>query len=180
MNKVLHHCMIDLETMGLTPDSAIVSIGAVIFDPRYQVTNKHKTFYVELDWESQGRHCDPKTKIWWAAQGDKARCALNGLEELPDVLTDLSDFLPGDVRVWGNGPTFDISILEDTYRQCNIEIPWKFWNVRDCRTVLDMYESKRGGLNRGLGGIKHNALDDAINQANNISKMWKELLGEKK
>lgn len=33
--KQLRHVMIDLETMGTTPQSAIVSIGAIVFDPRY-------------------------------------------------------------------------------------------------------------------------------------------------
>ena len=45
--KKLRHVMIDLETMGKVPEMAIVSIGAVIFDPRYGEVSK-ETFYVEL------------------------------------------------------------------------------------------------------------------------------------
>jgi exodeoxyribonuclease VIII len=83
--------------------------------------------------------------------------------------------------MWGNGATFDISMLEDAYRQYEIEIPWKFWNVRDCRTVLDMYESIRGGFNKTVNRQgAHNALDDAKFQAQYITMMWSRLLGDKK
>jgi len=47
-----NHVMIDLETMGITPDSAVVSIGAVVFDPRFNHVSS-KTFYRELDWCDQ-------------------------------------------------------------------------------------------------------------------------------
>jgi hypothetical protein len=82
--------------------------------------------------------------------------------------------------VWGNGATFDISILEDAYRQLDLEIPWKFWNVRDCRTVKDMYESARGGYEKKSGGTLHHALDDAKFQAQYICDMWKSLVGAAK
>jgi len=40
-----NHVMIDLETMGLLPGSAIVSIGAVVFDPRLNRVSNKNTFY---------------------------------------------------------------------------------------------------------------------------------------
>lgn len=50
-----NHVMIDLETMDKIPSASIVSIGAVIFDPRTNKVGKTpKTqFYRELDWEEQ-------------------------------------------------------------------------------------------------------------------------------
>ena len=180
MIKQLRHVMIDLETMGTTPDSAIVSIGAVIFDPRYGKVSK-QTFYRELDWEDQERHICPETTKWWEGQTAEAKAAHFGLDALEDVLKELAEWLPKDAKVWGNGSTFDISMLEDAYRQYNIDIPWKFWNVRDCRTVLDMYESTRGGFNKTVNRQgAHNALDDARFQAQYITMMWTRLLGDKK
>lgn len=177
LTKKARHVMIDLETMGTTPDSAIVSIGAVVFDPRYGIVTD-KVFYMELDWESQNRLIDQETVEWWAEQSEEARAAHYGLDDLDEALTLLAQWLPKDAKVWGNGSTFDISMLEDAYRQLNIEIPWKFWNVRDCRTVLDMYESVRGGFNKKSGGTLHNALDDAKYQAKYITMMWSKLLGK--
>lgn len=175
--KKLRHVMIDLETLGTTPNSAIVSIGAVVFDPRYGKVSK-KTFYSELDWENQNRHICQKTREWWSKQSPEAQEALSGLDDLDTSLRELASWLPPDCRVWGNGSTFDISFLEDAYRQYGIEIPWKFWNIRDCRTVLDMYESSRGGFGKSTNRAgAHNALQDAIYQARYITVMWNKLLG---
>ena len=172
----LRHVMIDLETMGKVPEMAIVSIGAVIFDPRYGKVSK-ETFYMELDWESQDRFICPETQEWWSKQSEEARAALDGLDDLEESLIALAEWLPKDCKVWGNGATFDISCLEHAYRQLGIDIPWKFWNVRDCRTVLDMYESARGGFNKSANrkGF-HNALEDAKFQANYITMMWNRIL----
>lgn len=182
------HVMIDLETMGSSDevtkatefDCAIISIGAVCFDPRYNTIDKKRTFYRELDWQCQGRNVYEPTLKWWSKQSEEARASHDGLEDLEYVLEELSDWLPDDCKVWGNGPVFDIAILEHAYHQYGLTVPWKFWNVRDCRTIKDMYESKRGGLDKRSGGIEHNALDDAIWQAEYINKMWKSILGEQK
>tara|TARA_R110000822_G_scaffold84867_3_gene199050 strand:- start:29002 stop:29541 length:540 start_codon:yes stop_codon:yes gene_type:complete len=176
--KKLEHAMIDIETMSTTPNAAIVSVGIVIFDPRYGKISK-KTYYSELDWQEQNRDKDKDTRKWWSKLDKGIQEALEGIDSLGDTLNEIADFLPADCKVWGNGPTFDITILENAYRQFGIDIPWKFWNIRDCRTVLDMYESKRGGLNKKVGGNAHNALYDAQYQAEYIIKMWKELLGDK-
>lgn len=175
---VLRHAMIDLETMSTHPDAAIVSMGVVPFDPRYGKIAKKK-LYMEFDWENQNRKIDEKTLQWWENQSPEARAALNGLDTLESGLEALCDFLPPDVKVWGNGSLFDIGMLENAMRQYNVDFPWKFWNVLDCRTVLAMYEAKRGGLNKTANrqGL-HNALEDAIFQARCINKMWKELLAE--
>ena len=172
----LRHVMIDLETMGTTPNAAIVSIGAVIFDPRYNIVSKD-TFYTELDWRNQGRHFEPSTREWWSKQSVIAKQVLHrGTISLPDALEDLTFWLPDDVRVWGNGPTFDISIPEDAFRQHKIDIPWKHWNIRDMRTAKDMFESQRGGLPMPKLNNNHNALQDAINQAQAVCKMWQKLV----
>lgn len=170
--------MIDLETMGTTSNCAIVSIGVVLFDPRKGVL-KGGTFYSELDWKNQGRKIDKSCYYeFWKKQPKQVRKQLKGEENLEDALIRLSEFLPKGVKVWGNGPTFDISFLEHAYDSLLLDVPWKFWNIRDCRTILDMYKSKRGEI--GYYGFadenNHNALDDAINQARKVCEMWTELL----
>lgn len=177
-----NNVMIDIETMGLTPGNCIVSIGAVIFDPRYNIVTK-ETFYTELDWMEQTEYgfiADESTMAWWDEQGEKAKEALCGLDDLETELKRLTKWLPQDCKVWGNGPGFDMVMLEHCYRHFKMKVPWKFWNVYDCRTVKFMYESARGGWDKKMGGTKHNALDDAIFQAQYINKMWKSLLGGEK
>ena len=179
MIKEMKHVVVDLETMGIVPGCAIVSLGAVVFDPRFDSVSDKK-FYVELDWEAQtedGFTVDENTKEWWNNQDSVAREALNGMEELEETLIDFARWLPSDVKIWGNGATFDVSILEYCYRKFNIEIPWKFWNIRDVRTIKDLYESSRGGFSKAMEGTKHNALDDAVYEAEMVCKMWKSILG---
>jgi hypothetical protein len=174
MTKELKHCMIDLETLDLIPSTKIVSIGAVIFDPRYSKIGD--TFYMELDHKAQkDRTSDKGTVEWWKGQPAEVRKSLKGTESLEDALEELAFFLPSDVRVWGNGSIFDIAILEDAYRQLDIEIPWKFWNILDMRTVKAVYEAGRGGFSRACGGTKHNALDDAVHQAKSVCIMWNKI-----
>ena len=172
----LLHAMIDLETMGTSPDAAIVSIGAVIFDPRYNIVSKD-TFYTELDWRNQDRCFEPNTRKWWSQQSVVAKQVLHrGRTLLADALEDLTFWLPDEVRVWGNGATFDISMLEHALRQHEIDIPWKYYNVRDMRTIRDMFESQRGGLPMPKLSNDHHAMRDAVNQAEFVCKMWQKLV----
>lgn len=175
----LRHAMIDLESAGIETEAAIVSVGIVIFDPRHGKIDKANTYYAELDWRNQGRTVEQSCMTnFWDKQPAKVRKALNGTEAMEDVLDDIALFLPEDCKVWGNGPTFDISKLEHAYRQHNIDIPWKFWNIRDCRTVKDMYESARGGWDKAVGGGGHNALQDALHQAQYVCAMWHDLVNK--
>lgn len=150
----MKHIVIDLETLGLSPDSIILSIGAV-------ATNGEK-FYTELDWKEQQHHrkVDPATCMWWGQQ-DKDLCPIKGETLLYDALNDLSLWLPEDkesFKIWARGPQFDISLLEHAYGELGLAVPWKYRNVRDVRTALDIIppqalsEPKR----------KHHALDDAV------------------
>lgn len=175
--KKLRHVVIDLETLDRIPSSKIVSIGAVICDPRYGRISKD-IFYVELDHKNQiHRTTCPDTVKWWKKQSPQVRAALKGTTRMKSALEDLAFWVPDDCKVWGNGATFDISMLEDAYRQHDLEIPWKFWNIRDLRTIRDMYESKRGGLGGSPAGGNHNALEDAKLEAKLLLKMWHSILG---
>ena len=76
---IMKHIMIDLETMGVTPQAPIVSVGAVMFDPDTRKIGRKmsgKTFYAELDWEWQDRKPCESTVQWWSEQSKEARDAL--------------------------------------------------------------------------------------------------------
>jgi len=171
----LEHVMIDLETRALTPDAAIVSIGAVLFDPRYNKVSD-KSFYTELDWEVQNRHICSETTKWWLGLPMDIQNSLYGLDGLSEQLVELGKWLPKDAKVWGNGSIFDIAMLENAYCQCDVDIPWKFWNIRDMRTIKDMYESQRGSLERKYDPNLHNSLYDARLQAELVCKYWSGIL----
>jgi hypothetical protein len=171
--------MIDLETMGQRFDAPIVSIGAVFFDPTTGELGRE--FYVAIDIEDSFRFgkASGGTVKWWMQQSDAARlAAIAGNILLGAALSELRDFYEAGVEgtsVWGNGPTFDISILEYAYmRCCGCPPPWPFWAVRDCRTIKDLGQHLSIGTKLAQG-TAHNALDDALNQVRWVSEMWCEL-----
>lgn len=162
--------MIDLETMGTKANSAIIAIGAVFFDRNTGETGN--SFYQEISLEScqkEGMVIDASTIIWWMQQSDDARSKFinNGAAfDITTVLEDFSDFIDFNasdecVTPWGNGATFDLSMLESAFNRCGIKTPWAFWNVRDVRTVVDLCDCRDRVV---FDGVPHYALDDAKHQ----------------
>lgn len=66
------------------------------------------------------------------------------------------------VKPWGNGSNFDIEIIESLLKAYDKKIPWIYRNVRDLRTFKEFVKYEEPMKK----GIAHNALDDAIMQAN--------------
>ncbi len=177
----MKHVMIDLETFGVTPQAPFVSIGACTFNP--DTGNIGERFYRRIDWNSamEGRKIDPDTLSWWFNQSQAARDAINlPGEKMINVLEALALWLPKDCQPWGNGSTFDISMLEDGYRQCGLVVPWKFWHVRDVRTIVEVGKLVFNHKDLPFEGVEHNALHDAIHQAKYVSLIWQGLRNKDK
>lgn len=165
----MNHVMIDLETWGTAPGSALRSIGACVFDPNTGAIGG--TFYTNITRAScEALHLtvDRKTEEWWSQQSAEARAALEPDQQpLFKALVDFEKWF-GDVGgefVWGHGASFDPVLLEAAYAAVSMDAPWKFWNIRCCRTVLTL-GNRRVVFARG---VAHNALDDAIAQAEAVS-----------
>lgn len=136
--------MLDIETMALTPDALILSIGAVCFTPRHPHLVFGDTFLMVPSFMGQvlnGRRIDPDTQKWWGdpereAAAEHWMCPAQP-NTLAAVLVKLSDFIRINKpeRVWANGAVFDIGILEHAYRSKGLVIPWKYNQVRDSRTI---------------------------------------------
>ena len=161
--------MLDIETLGNSPGSVIVSLGAVKFGGG----EIRDTFYRRIDAEScvrQGLRMDVSTVLWWMKQGDAARAELNKpAEDLANVLLAFSQWLDprNEAEIWGNGATFDNVLLAEAYAACRIRRPWKFSNDRCYRTVKALHPHVE--LTRQ--GTHHNALDDAASQAKHLMLM---------
>ncbi|WP_306393435.1 3'-5' exonuclease [Telluria beijingensis] len=156
--------MIDTETLGTTPGSAILSLGAVMFGP----DGLGETFYAPIDLAScvlAGLAIDPATVQWWMAQGDEARAAAfpTDAATLPQVLLAFQAwFVAQEARYpWCHGAGFDVPLLDAAFKACGLASPWAFWDVRDTRTLYDVAGVK---VDR-RAGTHHHALDDAISQA---------------
>ena len=165
--------MLDLETMGTSSDSAIISIGAVAFDEnsvydRFSV-NVHLQTCIDA-----GMVVDGGTVEWWLNQSDEARGSL--LKNRVSIQTALAEFKKwfedsGADEVWGNGAMFDNTIFGNAYKRCGMQIPWKFWNDRCYRTLKNIYT----GIDFERVGTHHSAVDDAETQALHLIKILKSI-----
>lgn len=169
--------MIDLETAGLAPSGALLSIGAVFFDT--QTCTLGPTFSQTVHLGSavaDGGVIDPGTFLWWLGQSEKARnnVRFNG-RHIHTVLDEFSAWVAetcrhADVRPWGNSAGFDLTILGGAYQRAGRKTPWYWTNERCFRTVRNMFPQVE--YNPGeKGDDAHTALDDAIFQAKHLFKI---------
>lgn len=165
--------MIDIETLGTTYGCAVLSIGAVRFDRNTgEIGDK---FYASMGQQAQKYgHASQATLDWWEQQSSEAKeAAFSGTEDPVAVANTLASRIDKNDFVWGNGSIFDITILESWFSSVDVAVPWKFWNVRDVRTVVDLSPLNVKDFIRE--GVHHNALDDAIHQAKYVSAMIQSL-----
>lgn len=170
------HIMLDIETMGVSSNAAIMSIGACYFEP--STGEIGDTFHEQIDISSNGQ-IDASTVIWWMKQDDAARSKFynnDKAEPIRYVLAMFADFVKPNCQVWGNGVAFDNVIIRNAYDHSP---PWKFWNDRDVRTMVEL--GKVIGIDPKrdfpFEGVKHDALADAIHQAKYVSAIWQALTG---
>ncbi|MEL3830388.1 3'-5' exoribonuclease, partial [Escherichia coli] len=176
------HLMIDLETMGKNPDAPIISIGAIFFDP--QTGDMGPEFSKTIDLETAGGVIDRDTIKWWLKQSREAQSAIM-TDEIPldDALLQLREFIDENsgeffVQVWGNGANFDNTILRRSYERQGIPCPWRYYNDRDVRTIVELGKAIDFDARMAIPfeGERHNALDDARYQAKYVSVIWQKLI----
>jgi len=187
LNAFYTHLMVDMETMGNSPDAPIVSIGAVFFDP--STGNTGAEFYRVVSLESSmsfGMKPDASTIQWWLKQSSEARSAilvdeamglLETLELLADFIAENAANGSHTVQLWGNGCSFDNVILRRAYALTDTPFAVPIWNDRDVRTMVEL--GKSVGINPRYDipfeGDMHNALSDARHQIKYVSAIWQRL-----
>jgi hypothetical protein len=169
--------MIDIETLDTRESAVVLSIGAVAFDPRGNSVPE-VTLHLHLDPEIQvrwGRTISPSTVLWWMKQDDAAREGItsaylenpNGaIQELHQLIKDVNA-----VGVWGNGAMFDNAILVSLAASAGYPRPWNHKLDRCYRTL-------KGVANVDFPvfeGVEHNALHDAVFQAQHLQMIYKKL-----
>lgn len=182
--------MVDLETLARSPDSVIISIGIVPFNLHTGEYTKEDSLHLRPDPVEQvrsGRVIDYSTVKWWTQQDQAAREYFNKDSStiLPVGLKIIKNYFnkfiipklnnEKNVRVWGNGPTFDISILEHAFRQHNISIPWGYGDVRCVRTITDFNPKVKEKYKSNFSGTMHDPVDDCISQIGYISEIVREI-----
>lgn len=163
--------MLDLETMGVEYNAAVVSIGACSFT-REGIKD---TFYTNVDLESSVKYLSTmsaSTVMWWLKQSDEARRAL--VEPTPvNLPTALEEFTQwcnkvGEAEYWCRGKDFDFPILASSYYRLGRNSPY-------LTSKLNCYRQARKDnplVEDDTTIAVHNALLDCINQTNHLLKIW--------
>lgn len=194
MEKVIH-VAVDLETLSLQPDAAIISIAAVPFDPeKSKIFIRDKCFYEAVNATTCaffGMRFDMDTVEWWADRSEEAKAELLNMRWLSigDAMHSFHSYLEeqkekhnAELRIWAQGSDFDIPVLRNAYAKVlpGMELPWKYTGVRDVRTyVLETLEKIYGpeenpydripDMPGGEDWLRHSALSDAMRTAWNVS-----------
>lgn len=172
------HVMIDMETLDTAPSTVILTIGAVIFDPRGMGVLEKIEIRPTIDEQTDtfGRTISNSTMDWWAKQspaaieeamGDRDRVSYR------EAMEKLYKFCWNTEKVWANGSVFDIMVAENAFRELEMQFPWQFWNIRDCRTIYDLT-----GVSLKDGGhvTSHKAVEDAERQAIVVQDGYRKLI----
>lgn len=128
--------LIDLETLDTTPTSIVTQLAAATFtreEGRVQIIDE---LDLHLDpWEQlrTRRSYSPETIAFH--QQHRTLPAGTDHEHPADALDALRHFAEGTTTVWIWGSDFDRPILEDLAHQHGRTLPWKYWQLRDARTV---------------------------------------------
>lgn len=180
--------MLDLETLSVRPNAVILVIGAIKFNRNEtwkenideKELYKKNTFYRRIKIEScvnVGLYTEKETVEWWNNQSSDVKYeAIENPDRitLPEALREFKEWFGKNPRtmIWGNGSSFDCTILGEAYKRCGMELPWKFWLERDLRTVMDLGDVRMGDLPQLQ---KHHALWDCYRQIIGFQRSLKNL-----
>lgn len=171
------HAMIDIETMSTTPNAAVASIGACVFDIATQdrIENGFEVRISLADNSRENRHFDGDTIEWWLSQDNEAQLEVaRGEFSLGGAVGEfnfwLTSIAPITTCCWANDPDFDLTILKSAFDQVGAEWPYHFAAGRSCRTLFELAYPDKKERNQAreaykVNGVEHKAKDDAIAQA---------------
>ena len=169
--------MIDCETLDTSPFCVLLTIGAVIFDPRgngiMETLDLRPSIEDQLD---LGRIVNDDTVRWWSEQSAEAQHeALGDHDRIPfkEAMEKLYKFCWNRNSPWSHGAAFDIVAMETSWRSLGMSEPWQFHKVRDTRTLFEI----TGVSLKDDGYVTtHKASEDATRQAIIVQRAYKKLM----
>ena len=170
--------MIDIESLDTTPDCVILTIGAVLFDPKGQgIIDKIEIRpTIEDQTEIYKRSINDGTVDWWSKQSPEAIEEAMGDRDrvlFSEAMSQLYKFCWNQGKPWSHGAPFDIVVMEHAWRQLGQLAPWPYYNVRDTRTLFDIASVS---LKDGGHVTSHKAVEDAERQAIVVQQAYMKLM----
>lgn len=166
--------MIDIESLGLSPDSRILQVGYCVGDLQERTIVKGPISHLLRVDEQKDRAVDFGTLSWWMQQ-DKAvagpifapcgdRVPLNFLFSIFEGVVGL---YPG-CTVWASPAMFDLSMLTHAW---DGKKPWSYSAERDMMTLYKLLDPK-GELKPSENAKAHDAGADAEWQMQYLFRLY--------
>lgn len=166
-----NNIMVDIETLSHKSNGVIISIGAVKFDMETGETGGQ--FYTNIDPESclkAGLTMSASTVMWWLKQDKVAIDKLMYRQDaLGTALHEFGLFCTGNYCIWGNSARFDLGMLNNAYDALNLPLPWKYWQERDVRTLVDFNPDLKKSI---INDLPHDAISDCLYQIKYCSAIY--------
>lgn len=191
-DKEILDLMVDIETLSTDRDKGVVlSVGMQSFTLTSLPVEKDWSLYVTILPQTSlgvGRTKDPETVNWWHQPKmvpayrrlilDLNRYGLSYYEAWDRVMNELQSLAKDyELRVWSKGIDFDFPMIESSLRDAGLykrgmELPYKFWNKCDMRTISSM--AKRWGWEDPCPSdrVPHSALEDCRIQITQLKSAW--------
>ena len=187
MEKPQLNLMFDLETASTRQDAIMLSIAIVPFNPNpAEPVPEVDHYYEVIDMIScwlEGDKPDEDTQQWWMRQDARAKMELINRQGklVRSVMREVYNYLcylaeQYELIVWSQGIDFDFPIFEHAINKYvePKELPYKYYNKRDTRTILKWCGVDYRNFERK--GIAHNALDDCKHQISLVHEAYKRKL----
>jgi hypothetical protein len=182
----MNSAMIDIETLSLNPEAAVLSIGVAIFNEKEVIASDGWA----ADIANLSGEVNLKTVAWWMQpQCDAAReFSWTGKLSETSLAFQLKSYLAGynmdnneHAEVWANDPHFDYVILKQWWQRVMKEATFPIHYRSPCSYKTLMREAGRLGHDtkqfRGVY-VAHNPIEDAVSQARCVIGA-RQLLGTK-
>jgi hypothetical protein len=180
----MRHAMVDIEALGNGAQGAVVSIGAVWFNPLNEEPCGEPKFKVNIRFQSaldSGAKVSGDTLRWWLEQSQEARAALFRPPPI-DERAGLEAFrvwykVMECQAIWSHGSNYDLRLLRHAYERHGVRPPWHYRDEMDTRTLFRTLGMVRQGLVPDWPSNQrpHDALEDAICQVTAVQSALKKL-----
>ena len=176
----MNNVMIDIETLALSNDAAVIAVGACAFDAN-DVGGKFEVLLNPV--LSPGRR-DEETLEWWRRQpAEVLERMTGGLATPREACEGLAAFVLSQgppAKIWANSPSFDCVVLRTLFGVVGASVPWSFRDELDYRTLRAMYRSHPSYDDAAIESIRadrtaHDALSDAVCQARTVQLIYRDM-----
>lgn len=177
--------MVDIETLSTKYNAAILCIAAIKFDKDVGISEFNNLtekdyFFACIDpksYKNTNFDIETNTLKWWKKQDQKIQDKVfSGKNSLKKILKLFNQWVKendekNEPKFWAHGCSFDFPILNNAFNTFDIAPPWKYWNLRDTRTLYDVFD-----INLSQFSVnKHHPLYDCYAQIKALEKAFEKM-----